>query len=350
MPDAGPSHRRPVNDNDDNAKTPSTTFVCCVESGPLERQTLLMIDTLRRFGGRFADAPVVAVRPRLGPPLERATRRAFDRLHVEYLDISRQKRRYAWLHFLNKPCCLAAVEERADTDCVGFLDGDVLVLREPAELALDGETDLRAAAVEPAGTTIASAGPGDENDVHWSRLAAAAGLKLDDIPLIVPDAEPATPVRFYLNSGVYAYRRSTQLGRRMLDVGLRVLDAGVVHRDSGPTFTEQAALGLATLRHDLRWRPLPASHNFFVAAFAPERLELLAERRPAVVHYHDATRPDFRPRFVRALRQVNPEAAEMVESANLDAPFGRPSTLARKALRAWRATRRTAYARRHAPA
>lgn len=39
------------------------TVVCCVEAGPLELMTVRMVESLRRFGGRFSRMDVFAVRP-----------------------------------------------------------------------------------------------------------------------------------------------------------------------------------------------------------------------------------------------------------------------------------------------
>ena len=66
-------------------ETSQITFVCCVESGWLKVQTVRMIESLRRWGGQFANAPVFAVTPRLDPLLMYKTRRAFDNLYVKYL-------------------------------------------------------------------------------------------------------------------------------------------------------------------------------------------------------------------------------------------------------------------------
>ena len=81
--------------------TSDTTFVCCVESGWLEPQTLRMVESLRRWGGQFAQSPVVAVTPRFGPPLAAKTRRAFGALNVEHYRFHADNQ-YAWKSFLNK--------------------------------------------------------------------------------------------------------------------------------------------------------------------------------------------------------------------------------------------------------
>ena len=59
--------------------------VCCVEAGPLELMTVRMVESLRRFGGRFSRMDVFAVTPRFGASLLRSTLRAFQALDVRYL-------------------------------------------------------------------------------------------------------------------------------------------------------------------------------------------------------------------------------------------------------------------------
>jgi hypothetical protein len=69
------------------------TFVCCVESGLLENQTVRMIESLRRWGGQLRESPIFAVTPRMGLPLSRQTHRDFERLGVEYLRFQAGKKR-----------------------------------------------------------------------------------------------------------------------------------------------------------------------------------------------------------------------------------------------------------------
>jgi hypothetical protein len=60
----------------------TTTIVTCVEAGPLETQVLLLAETLRAFGGRWAKTNIVAAKPRRGPSISANTRRQFQRLGV----------------------------------------------------------------------------------------------------------------------------------------------------------------------------------------------------------------------------------------------------------------------------
>jgi hypothetical protein len=72
--------------------TDSICFVACVESGPLEAQTVRLADSIRRFGGRLAGSDIIAVTPRFGPPLARETRRRFAELGVRHERIPAHRR------------------------------------------------------------------------------------------------------------------------------------------------------------------------------------------------------------------------------------------------------------------
>ena len=55
------------------ARTMSLAFVACIESGPLEDQTILLCRSIRRFAGRFRDAPIYTFQPRAGTAIARET-------------------------------------------------------------------------------------------------------------------------------------------------------------------------------------------------------------------------------------------------------------------------------------
>ena len=109
---------------------PSISFVCCVKSGILEGATVRMIESLRRWGGAFARAPVYAVTPRYDAPLSRATHENFKRLDVRHLYLA-CKTPYSWFKYYNKPIALDAADAVADTETIAWLDSDILIVGEP---------------------------------------------------------------------------------------------------------------------------------------------------------------------------------------------------------------------------
>src|SRR5919199_6123879 len=52
---------------------PDVEFALVAEAGPLEAQALLLVESLRRFGGRGADAPGTVASPPPAPRPARAT-------------------------------------------------------------------------------------------------------------------------------------------------------------------------------------------------------------------------------------------------------------------------------------
>jgi hypothetical protein len=287
------------------------TFICCVESGSLEDQTVRMIESLRRWGGRLADAPVVAVTPRFGPPLARATRRALDRLRAQHVRCSSEDG-YAWFPFLNKPRALVAGEAQTTTATVCWLDSDILVAGEPDQLLLKDNVDFAACASDrEMGTT------GPENPFHalWEENCKTLGMTIDDLPWITTEVDRQR-IRLYWNGGIFVYRRSTGFARHYLDTCLRLLDARVTSERPGYSLglNEMSAIGFAMVRQGLRWRALPDSHNHPVCSGGhEERYNEDRLRAARIVHYHDALWPHFWPEFLKCMRATHPAVATWLE-------------------------------------
>jgi hypothetical protein len=293
------------------ADTPSITFICCVESGWLEDQTVRMIESLRRWGGRLADAPVLAVTPRFGPPLARATHQALERLKARHVRAP-ARGDYAWFQFLNKPRALLAGEALATTETACWLDSDILVVGEPDQLVLGPEEDFAACASDQ---EMATTGP--ENPFHplWEQHARTLGLALDDLPWITTEVDRKR-IRLYWNGGLFVYRRSTDFARRYMETCVRLLDSRVTTQAQGYSLgiNEMSAIGFAMVKYKLRWRALPDSHNHPVCSRGHEERYREANLRAArIVHYHDAMWPHFWDEFLRCLRATHPEVAAWLE-------------------------------------
>ena len=266
--------------------TVPTTVVTCVEYGPLEAMTVRMVTSLRTWGGRWAGVPVFAVQPRRGMPVSRETRRAYDRLNVTFLPI-RPRTPFAWYKYLNKPLATMAVEDRATTEQVTWLDADLLFTREPAELELAPGEDFAACASDK---NVGSTGPGDEFEPFWQAVAPVFGRPADALPWVA-DQRTGVPIRFYVNAGVFTYRRSTALAGHYYRGTLRLLEARVAPaQKDGVFFHEQVALSLTVLERGLAYRAVNDWCNWPVGKrLAHDRAKFAAA---AVLHYHGYMWPD----------------------------------------------------------
>lgn len=292
--------------------TAGTSFVCCVESGWLEPGTVRLVESLRRFGGRYAGAPFVAVTPRFGPPISAETKRAFARWDVTHVQ-SRIPNAYPWFNFFNKPLALVAAEEHVESEAICFLDSDLLVVGEPDELELmPGEEFL---SFPTHCKEMGTSGPGDPYEGLWRASCRVTGLDIEDLPWIVT-AQTGERIRLYFNSGLFIYRRGTSLATEYLRLCRLLMDSRIGTRAAGYGlgFKEMVAIGLAVMTLGLRWRALSYSHNYSVSRhtfdqwYTPEAL-----RAARIVHYHDSMWPHFWPTFLDALQLAHPGVAGWLE-------------------------------------
>ena len=280
------------------------TFVVCVESGAYESMAVLMVESLRRFGGRLASAPVLAITPRLGPGLARSTRRRLTELDVTYVRTWHLRR--AWFSFYPKVWALEDAERLATTELIVYVDSDVLFLAEPTEFMLPAGVAVAACARDDG--IVGLSGPGVRYEHAWRRACAAVGLAVDELPWVEP--QDGTPrIRFYLNAGVVVVRRGADFTRGWLSCTEAIfrhrVDFGVWREQ----FHEQVALGLTIVRFGLSYRLLSWSHNYGIDSSFPDALESDELARVAVLHYHDQLRPEHWSRTVERLREVHPEVA-----------------------------------------
>ena len=94
-----------------------------------------MCESLRRFGGTLAAAPISAYRPRAGDALDGATRSRLDELDVELVE-EELNTDHAFYPIANKLYAAADAERRYGEDSIAVLDSDAVFLGEPARLEL----------------------------------------------------------------------------------------------------------------------------------------------------------------------------------------------------------------------
>jgi hypothetical protein len=320
----------------------SISFVCCVESGPLEVLTVRMIESLRRWGGAFANAPVFAVTTRRGPGLSSSTLDYFGRLNVRYLYQPVQTP-YTWFQFYNKPLSLAAVEEVADTEAIGWLDSDILIVDEPEALFLEEGMQFTAC---PSEKEMGTCGKGDRFEPLWQANCRALGINIEELPWLVSEPD-GFRIRLYWNGGIFVYRKSTEFGRKYLSTCTRLMEAR--NRVDGPGFSvgfnEMSAIGLSMHLLALKWRALPGSHNHNINWRSHSRLYREEEFRAArIIHYHDSMRPHFWDSFLQCMEFTHPAVAKWLSGLgplqNEASPINR---LWARGLRTFRERKERAY-------
>jgi hypothetical protein len=258
----------------------SLRLVVCVEAGRLEGETLLLCRSLRRFGGRLADAPIVAYRPRKGDALAPETRRDLAELGVELVE-DELNVEHAFHPIANKLHAGAHAERSFGEESIAVLDSDAVFLGEPARLELGDGIDAAAAPVGKVseGTT----GPGHDNEPYWRELYALAGV---DDPPWVETALRRTRARGYWNSGLVAARREAGILAEWLELFGRLLAQERLPPSGRIDNLDQIALALVLSRRPSRIETLPWPYNYRVTRRGRYRGAAGSADLAALVHVH----------------------------------------------------------------
>lgn len=293
-----------------SALLPSPSFVCCIEHGRLEAQTVLMLRSLRRFGGALRDAPVLAVIGRRGMPLRPITRAALSELGVDLCTAEPGDNPAAWFNYSNKVAAVLVAERRATTRTVVWLDSDVLVVREPAGLRLRDDEDFAARSeVLPPAVHEGSR----RNEAYWVALCRLLGTEYESIPWIDRGDRRARQ-RMYFNSGVFAWRRGSAFAPAYADAFRRLLGSRLAQADGSFFTADQVVLAPVVIRERLRWRHLDhRDHHMIFQGLLDGPMAAPHMGNSALLHYSGSLRPPHRQRFLARLGDELPELAAWLE-------------------------------------
>ncbi|WP_165246552.1 hypothetical protein [Paludisphaera soli] len=311
------------------------TIVFCIEAGRLESESLLMLESLRRWGGPIGQSRVLAVLPRRDRRLSPATLAGLESYGVELHDASRENE-MTWYNWYNKVVAVRLADRLATTPVVIWLDSDVLVLRPLSELGLPNGAEL-AARREPVAPAIREPGSGTERFLgYWRRACDAVGVDWDAVPWLLADG-PSPRQRIAFCAGVFAFRRGLGFSEVYADFTRRMIEAGVAYYDNVFWHNEQNAVMLAMVKLGLRFRELSRQeHHMLYQGMleGPGAAPLVPDAR--LVHYSRSRDPEHWPRFMARIRGELPEYHDWLlgHGPLVQVRFPRdPAFLARKAYR-----------------
>lgn len=205
----------------------TATFVLCIENNAIRDQSLLLCESIRRFGGRYSRSPILAFAPRPGLGVDAVTRRRLAEMGVEYVD---EPLNISCLEYApaNRVFASAFAETHADTDFLVVVDSDTVFLDEP-ELPMEADVAVRP--VDSKGS--ATRGPGDPFEEYWARLAEMCGTSLDRLPSLRSTIGNER-IRASYNGGLTVVRREKGILTRCAELFSASVSAGMrPYRGSG---------------------------------------------------------------------------------------------------------------------
>jgi hypothetical protein len=181
----------------------SIAFIMCTEGGgQLEKESLLMVESFRKFAGELKDASIYSFQVRENSDVSLETVSKLAALNVSHQKVVLNTK-YPNYPLANKPLLCAYAEQSIDTDILVFLDSDLVFFSEPKEFLLSPEYDI---GIRPEHhKMIGSEGASDPNEEYWMRLYDIA--RVQDTGQFVTTTVDQKRIRAFWNSGVVAVRR-----------------------------------------------------------------------------------------------------------------------------------------------
>jgi hypothetical protein len=280
------------------AGEPTVAFVACIEGGVLERQALLLFESIRLYTGRFRNYSIYALSPRSGHAISRRARQRLDELGVTYIDaiLNTECQEYG---SANRVAAAAHIEAFYPHDVLVILDSDTLFLREPNEIMLQPNLDV---AVRPVGVKgMCTSGPGDPFDSYWRELCRCCGVDYDQIPWTESFADRCR-IKASYNAGLVIVRGELGIMQRWSDFFFasvrkqlrpyshdRRFRSGAGWVESGASRlwgSNQAALSLAIWNTTQKVKELDPTYNYQLIVH--EQIGWRRRRKvfPNLVHVH----------------------------------------------------------------
>jgi hypothetical protein len=174
-------------------------FLICAEANRLEPQARLLCESIRTFGGRYRQAPMIAVSPRPPLALGSEARAHLEALGVTYV-VEPLNETGSPYGAINRIVAGAWAETLSPRPYLVVLDTDTVFVGEPEFV----RADVGVRPVDIKGS--ASSGPGDPLDAYWTRLCRLGSIDPSRLPMVSTTIDKVR-IRASYNSGFTVIRR-----------------------------------------------------------------------------------------------------------------------------------------------
>jgi hypothetical protein len=302
-------------------------FLICVEANRLEPQARLLCESIRTFGGRYREAPILAVSPRPHLALGSEARAHLAKLGVTYAvePLNDTGNPYGTI---NRIVAGAWAETLSPRPYLVLLDTDTVFVGEPSF----ARADVGVRPVDVKGS--ASSGAGDPQDAYWARMCGFAGIDLSRLPMISTTIDNV-PIRASYNGGFTVVRRDLGLLQRTREIFFESLQENL-RPLAGKEFDVLASTGSVGLEASEWWGSSQAAlsiaiwsrtsdvHTFDERYNIPLHNLTGPERswpmgpgfEPILLHYHYLAEVQYQARLREVLAWIgcSPEVLEWIEN------------------------------------
>lgn len=285
-------------------------FICCIQPGFLEDQTVLLAQSIRLFGGRYRDCPIYAISPH-GESLSQSCMQALESLKV-HVDIQSLNSRIMSFRYANKAYALEHAETAYMHEINVFLDSDTLFVDEPLAFTADHGRDFLARPVDLRGICRS---PNDSCFNHyWQECCSLSGITLDDLSIISTTVD-RVPIYSNWNGGLLVTKGSKGIGNRWREILERLWQKQVCARPNDFWGSGQVSFALATASLSLSGGILPEGYNIPIH-LDPLAIKLDEASKAIHIHYHWMLENESHAEGIRRIKDLRvSEEAKLYVSA-----------------------------------
>ena len=267
-------------------------FTTLAIPGKAELDTLLLVESIRTFGGTLANNPIWVLVPEVLGPLSPGTQEALAQRSVSVLDFKVDPETLKF-PFAAKIEAAAFAEQRAQgqAERLVFLDRDTLVLQEPTELLIPAGKTL---GYRPVHHKLIGSAWDQPLDAFWSLVYEACDVPLENLfPMVTHTGEQIRP---YFNAGTFVLRPGRGLLTLWKDEFLKW------HRQAQfQAFYDKNQLYIIFIHQAI-------FTGILLAALNPEEMQLLSPKINYPLHLHQDISSEQRPETVNELVTVRYES------------------------------------------
>ena len=273
------------------------TFIICTEKGDLERKSLLLVESIRRFTKRFSTCDIISIAPREGHEIAQETKRKFENLKVQHYDVPLNDA-YKDYPLANKPLSCAYVEENIDSDYFVFVDSDQLFFNAPDECILDDKHDV---GLRPVDVKNIGSNGSDENYDYWQKLYDILDVKNQKYVISTVDEQK---ILQYWNSGLITVKSETGLFKEWKKNFMKVMENGL-QPGQGEFFIEQSVFAATVSSMNLNVYEFSNSYNYplHMQNQIPVNKRLTSLEEATTLHYHYMLKDRL---LIKALHALKP--------------------------------------------
>lgn len=267
--------------------TPKTGIIFCNEKGLLEQQSLLLVESLKKFQP-LTDITLFSCSPRADFAPSKQT---LSQLQEQQVVVIKENLNHSFGEYpiANKMIASAFVEKNFKLDNLIFVDSDTVFLNPICPQRLKQAPSLQLRPVDNQGP--GSTGKDDKNDPFWQQIFALFDLKPP--PPTITTTVRTTTIRPYFNAGLVWVNQINGFFQQWLADFTTIANSNL--RPSGYQSKDQdnfrcldqVALAVTAHRHSQQLSILPPTYNYPIP-FRP----LLNQRQPTPmqqlihIHYH----------------------------------------------------------------